>query len=275
MNSPFERKLDEKQVELMDNFNCSETLLHLAVEFIRDLQKSEEWPDHVVQSQVDQQKPDLYTLLESVTALRQEISLQGRSFHQLEQTLKQLTECPDSSKSLDENLLLLTQHVEKMEKEIYSLTSQSLKSEREAGREEGRHEAFSLLLDPLLDTHDQLRRLEEQNVSRVEQKNSWFFARFGKKREEDFLHLISLSLKKISQRLDTMNVISIAQCGMEFNPSTMKAVETEQSDSTSNHLVSEIYRQGYIHEERVIRFAEVKVTVPTINENSNNEHKKY
>ncbi len=261
MDNQYNQQTNNFSNNKFDEMAFSEELVHQAIDFLKHLQQPEACPEGVVLPKDELAGPDLYTLLESLISLRSEISLQGRSFHQLEQTLKQFMESIQLPKDREDDLLSIDQRLEEIRSSIQSQSRQSLQTERKAGQEEGRRETFTKLIEPLLDTHDQLRRLEEQNLRRIQQSRSWLSFIFKKDRNQEFLQLVTLSLKKMNQRLNTLNVIPVARYGMEFDPSTMKAIETEVTDTATGNQVIEIYRQGYIHEEQVIRFAEVKVAL--------------
>jgi molecular chaperone GrpE (heat shock protein) len=226
------------------------------------LQEREPWPEGVVQATGETENPDLYTLLEGMTALRQEISLQGRSFHNLEQALGQLFEGRQPSEVMEEKILSLSNGFSVLQTMLESVSFQLLGETQKEGREEGRQQAFRSLIDPLLDTHDQLRRWVEQNRIRLEKGWRWRIWFSGRKLLKESLDVARLCEKKLSQRLDSLGVAPIARVGAEFNPETMKAVAMVESSEQQTDTVLEVYRQGYAVQGRVLRFAEVKVACP-------------
>ena len=206
-------------------------------------------------------QPDLYSLFEAMTSLRQEISLQGRSFHQLEQTLGQFLKQSSQDGLLLEQVTAIKDNVDYVQRLTEGLISLQGGKDREAEKQEGFRKAFDYLIDSLLDTHDQFRRMDEQ-VQQRKQRKGWFSFLKKNTTPDDLHQSINLTLKKLNQRLDSVAVVPIAHEGIPFDPHTMKAVEIEESTSQPPNTVLAIFRQGYIHEDRVLRFAEVKVSSP-------------
>ena len=237
-------------------------LLHFAKEFLSKIQESETLPDGVPNNPEEEiQHPDLYSFFESMTALRQEISLQGRSFHQLEQTLNKFAEQTSQESIRTEELSSIKNEIYATQKLLLEITAQNGFTNREQEKQDNFRKAIDYLIEPLLDTHDQFRRLEEQH-RKVPAKKHWFSFRSHDARKDNLHQTISLTFKKLNQRLDSIAVSPIAHIGIPFDPRTMKAVEMEDSTTQEPNTIIEIFRQGYIHEDRVIRFAEVKVATP-------------
>jgi len=226
-----------------DNVHNPETLLTAAKELIDQLQHSESDVEGLAEFDQDEQQPDLYTLLEGLTALRQEISLQGRTFHEFQQPLSQYLEKTQTQTS-----------------SIETFMARVKSQEKEEGYEDGFHEAFNFLIDPLLDTHDQFRRMNEQFQSRLKSRKKWlgFFQNTNELKQVQ--QSVELTLKKLNQRMQTMQIVPVARVGGAFEPQVMKAVELEPTSTMKPDHVVEIFRQGYRHQDRVLRFAEVKVS---------------
>ncbi len=241
-----------------------ELLKTAAAELLKRLQEPESWPEELIHPEDESpEKPDVYTLFEALTALRQEISMQGRAFHKLEQSLSQTLTIPERVQSVEEQMLSFQEAFIQLQTTIESSASQALAAERQSGRDEGWKEAFDSFIDPLLDTHDQLYRLVERNQQRSQQRKGWFPWPMTKSDSGELLETLRLSLKKMDQRLSVFGVTPLAKVSMEFNPETMKAVEMIQSNELPGNTVVEIYRQGYQKDGRTLRFAEVKVACPS------------
>jgi len=239
----------------------NEALTVAVAKFLRQIQEPESCPEGLAPENGESPNPDLYTLLENMASLRREISLQGRSFHQSQQALDRLLKESENWRPADVDISVFSQQMAQLQKSVDSWASASFDAMRKTGREEGRREVLTTLIDPFLDIHDQLRRLEEAHVRR-DDLSLWQRFRGVHPCLEDFQNTVSLSGKRIGQRLHSVGISPIARNGMEFNPNTMKAVDMVESRSCDKATVIEIYRQGYTYEEQILRFAEVKVVCP-------------
>ena len=182
---------------------------------------------------------DLYSIWAAVTALTQEIKLQGRSFKQLSETLAPLAD----------------------------LAPQLPEMHREA-QERARRE----MLDVLLDLRDRLGRgLEAARVSQAKMRESlesgWvarLLARHKALRQafEAVAALregCALSLDRLDEVLAQFDVREIVCQGEPFHPGSMHAVDVEETEQAAEGTVVEVYRAGYEWKGEVYRPAQVKV----------------
>lgn len=182
---------------------------------------------------------DLYSIWAAVTALTQEIKLQGRSFKQLSETLAPLAD----------------------------LAPQLPEMQRQA-QEDARRE----MLDVLLDLRDRLGRgLEAARISRAKMResleSSWaarLLARHKALRQafESVAALqegCGLSLGRLNEVLAQFDVREIVCQGEPFDPSSMHAVDVVESEQAAEGTVVEVYRAGYEWKGKVYRPAQVKV----------------
>jgi molecular chaperone GrpE len=182
---------------------------------------------------------DLYSIWAAITALTQEIKLQGRSFKQLSETLAPLAD----------------------------LAPQLPEMHREA-QERARRE----MLDVLLDLRDRLGRgLEAARVSQAKMRESlesgWavrLLARHKVLRQA--LEAVSalkegytLSLDRLDEVLAQFDVRKIDCQGEPFDPGSMHAVDVEETEQAAEGTVVEVYRAGYEWKGEVYRPAQVKV----------------
>ncbi len=229
--------------EALEGVEKQETLLAAAADVIRSLQQTEMSVEGLADSDSDEQQLDLYTLLEGLTALRQEVSLQGRTFHELEQKLSQHLEQTKHQLSVTESYMAQTHsHL------------------KDAAYDEGFRDAFHIVVDPLLDTHDQFRRMNDQFQNRLKSRQKWrgFFQNTNELKQVQ--QSVLLTLKKLDQRLESLQIVPVAKVDGAFDPQEMKAVELESTNAMKPDCVVQIFRQGYRYEDRVLRFAEVKVS---------------
>ena len=182
---------------------------------------------------------DLYSIWAAVTALTQEIKLQGRSFKQLSETLAPLAD----------------------------LAPQLPEMQRQA-QEGARRE----MLDVLLDLRDRLGRgLEAARISQAKMRESlesgWaarLLARHKALRQafESVAALqegCALSLGRLNEVLAQFDVREIVRQGEPFDPSSMHAVDVVETEQAAEGTVVEVYRAGYEWKGKVYRPAQVKV----------------
>ena len=184
-------------------------------------------------------RSDLYSMWAAMTALTQEVKLQGRSFKQLSETLAPLA----------------------------NLAPELPEMERQA-QERARRE----VLDVLLDLRDRLARGLDQVRAAREKMNdsmhsSWtarLLARIGAFRrafetpaalEEAY----QMNLERLDDTLAQFDVLEIACDGQPFDAKLMDAVDVEETDRRAEGTVLEVYRAGYEWKGEVHRPAHVKV----------------
>lgn len=182
---------------------------------------------------------DLYSIWATVTALTQEVKLQGRSFKQLSETLAPVAE----------------------------LAPQLTEIEREA-RETARRE----MLDVLLDLRDRLRRglnaARESSAKISESSGSGWLARLLSRQAA--LHQATeavtaiekgyqMSLERLNDVLADFDVREIECQGKVFDPSSMDAVDVMETNQAEEGVVVEVYRAGYEWKGELYRPAQVKV----------------
>jgi molecular chaperone GrpE (heat shock protein) len=183
---------------------------------------------------------DSYTLWTAMTALTQEIKLQGRAFQELNRTLAAQTE------KIAEEL-----------RAVYAERERGL--QREAERRSRRE-----VLSGLIDLRDRLGRGLE-SVRARDREVAWW-RRFYRKRHEtpDALSALirgyELGLERLDQTLDEFNAREIRCLGEMFDPRRMNAIDSEESAAVPEGAVLEVYRSGYEWNGEIFRPAQVKVS---------------
>jgi molecular chaperone GrpE len=190
---------------------------------------------------------DSYALWAAVTALTQEVKLQGRAFLELNRTLEAQT-----SRLLEE---VRAAHAER-ERHL----------QREAERR-CRREALSALID----LRDRLgrgresaraRELEAQKAARA----GWLkrvFSRPDRSAVETIDALVrgyELGVERLDQTLGEFHAREIQCEGEMFDPRRMNAIDSEESSVFPEGAVLEVYRSGYEWNGEVFRPAQVKVS---------------
>ena len=180
--------------------------------------------------------PDLFSLLSQLTALTRETQLQGRATNrlhtQLGETLGKLTE-QQSNPAPPE------------------VIAQKLAEARRETRRE--------MLAELLEVRDRFTRSLDEAQRRLNGL-SGLRARFGQRPVlEAVLAGNSLARERLDDLLRRLDVHEIACQNKPFDPSLMRATEVSQTTTAAPGTVLEIIRPGYTCNDRVLRFAEVKV----------------
>jgi len=201
---------------------------------------------------------DLYSLWEAMTALTQEVRLQGRTFKQLNETLSQ------SAQSLEASA------AEARGGEEDAPAQPSRIHQAEAGQPRKREIHFPL--NVLLDLRDRVERgantarnaAEELAPKRLPLWARWLGvgARYAGHAQEILTalsHGYSLTLDSLDEMLVDSSVSRIACQGQIFDPQRMTAVDIEETSSVPEGTVVEVYRNGYEWNGEVYRTAQVKV----------------
>jgi molecular chaperone GrpE len=201
---------------------------------------------------------DLYSLWAALTALTQEIKLQGRAFRQLSDTLTPMADLPATLPALLEN----------------ATKGRSGDGERDRTlQREAEQRARQNVLDLLLDLRDRLER-GTKSVREAEtgiagaRPSNWRMRLFGPGSEQlrharETLAALergyTLGLDRLDQALGDFEVRPIPAMGRPFDPRLMNAIETEETGTVPDGTVLEVYRNGYEWNGKVYRPAQVKV----------------
>jgi molecular chaperone GrpE len=185
---------------------------------------------------------DAYSVWAAVTALTQEVKLQGRSFKELNTTLD-------------------TQASRMTERERDELQRES---ERRCRKE---------FLGLIIDLRDRLRRgwesvqASETQLAKAEAPRGWR-ARLFPPPDNNAAAAVFEALKKgyelgldrLDQTLEEYNAREIPCEGQPFDPRRMNAIDREESSAIPEGTVIEVYRSGYEWNGEVFRPAQVKVS---------------
>lgn len=220
------------------------------------LQRLEEWLDKVLKQEEPPQgidaevlaetagtaeepaeedaRSDAYALWSSMTALTQEVRLQGRTF-------KQLTE---------------------------ALASDPRQRDREREiRQEAERRSRKEMLGTLLDLRDSLergldavRRGREAPQPLMRRVLLRLAGQAGQPAAVEALEKgYRLTVERLDQALEEMNVRPIECQGRPFDPQRMNAVDIEETTAHPEGSVIEVYRSGYEWNGEIFRTAQVKV----------------
>jgi molecular chaperone GrpE len=204
---------------------------------------------------------DFYSMWAAVTALTQEVRLQGRAFKQIGSSLEAAAGIPEAVAELGRAAGQARQERQERERTL----------EREAGQR-----ATKAILDSLLAQRESLTRgLESVRLAGGEAPAPGFLARWFAAAEIERARQAAvesvaaletgyrLSLEKLDELLGRMDVQPVHCLGQPFDPVAMNAVDIGETETTPEGTVLAVYRMGYRWRGEVFRPAEVKVARPS------------
>jgi molecular chaperone GrpE len=217
---------------------------------------------------------DLHSTWSALTALTQEIKLQGRAF-------KQLSDKMEPFAGLDESIdRLLAAHkdalsdVRRIATEGRTDRTQRESELKREAHDRARREIIGIITDirdrlilGQRSAHESQRKLNEyRNSLRLDKFTIGKFL-FGKTADKNHMLDIVNSLKKgyrmgldrIDEALQQLGVNEIICEGKPFDPRKMNAVDIEETAAVPDGIVLEIYRTGYMIDTDVLQTAKVKV----------------
>jgi molecular chaperone GrpE len=185
-------------------------------------------------------RADSYALWSAMTALTQEVKLQGRAFKELNDTLG-----AETNRAVEE----VRAACQERERDL----------ERDAHRR-CRKEALNVLID----MRDRLARGVESARPAAPLHVGWLDRMLGRRpvpdpRVEALIKGYELTLDRLDQALADYNAREITCAGLAFDPRRMNAVDREESSAVPEGTVLEVYRSGYEWNGEVFRPAQVKV----------------
>ncbi len=202
---------------------------------------------------------DLYELYSALTVLSGEVRLQGRAFKVLSDGMAPLGGVEPTLAALAESQAQVLHGVEQLTEEQMRVRLSPLPD-------------AAALLDVLLDLYDRLQRTVQtldEGTGQLPQEGKgmrrpiWFGWRKRLRNMEQSVMALRegqrLMLSRLEAALMQWNIQATAETGDMFDPLTMTAVEVEQVAEEVAGSVLEVYRCGYMIDDRVIRTAQVKV----------------
>jgi molecular chaperone GrpE len=214
-----------------------ETLLRQFTQWLDQALASEDAPrgipEELLVAGAEPQGGDLYSLQAAITALTQEVKLQGRSFKQLSEAVSPMASLAPSISSLVED---------------------------------ARQQACQDVIEILLDLRDRLVRGEEtarQAAAALPVRPRWWP---GAADREKALSIVAamregyeLTTGRVDEILGSYDVREIACDGEIFDARSMHAIGTEETDAVAEGTVVEVCRRGYEWNGEVFRPAQVRV----------------
>ena len=212
---------------------------------------------------------DLHSTWSAMTALTQEIKLQGRAF-------KQLSEKMVPFAGLDESIdkLLATHREALSDARRIAEEGRSDRTQRESelkhqAQDRARRELIGVIVEIRNSLIISLRSVAESEWKLKEYRNWNRLKKFliNKSAHQNHMLEIVSSLKKgyrmgldrINEALQQLGVNEIRCEGQPFDPRMMNAVDIEETGDVADGTVLEVYRTGYMIGTKVLQPARVKV----------------
>ena len=222
---------------------------------------------------------DTYATWGAMTALTQEIKLQGRAFRELKNDLAPLSTLGSTLGPSLDNLSAAHRDAVSDAGKVADLAHTVLADRKKALRTEADLRARNEVLNVLLDTRERLIiGLKSTEESRLELESgvtkNWFRKRrTGKKADIMQAVDIILSLKKgyrlglerLDETILKWGVAEIPCQGKPFDPNLMTAVDMEEREDILDGTVVEVFRTGYTLNHETLRPAQVKVARAPMN----------
>jgi molecular chaperone GrpE len=190
-----------------------------------------------------------YALWAAMTALSQEVKLQGRAFKELAATLDS-----QPARIGDEIRAAYREREHDIQRE----------AERRCRKE---------ILGSLIDLRDRLERglqSAKQSAAEISRASGrgWRARLFGNPSADlaqaplaAVIRGYELGLECLDQILESFNARSISALGQSFDPRRMNAIDRQESQAVPEGTVLDVYRTGYEWNGDVFRPAQVKVSV--------------
>ena len=212
---------------------------------------------------------DLHSTWSALTALTQEIKLQGRAFKQLSEKIAPFT---GMETMIDK--LLATHREALSDARRIAEEGRADRTEREtdlkrAARQRARRELIGVITE-LRDSLTIGLRSAVESQRKMKEHPKWRrLKKFFNHRSTDENHMLEIvnSLKKgyqmgldrIDEALQPLGVTEIVCDGKPFDPRVMQAADIEETGEVPDGTVLEVYRTGYMMDAEVLQPAQVKV----------------
>lgn len=180
----------------------------------------------------DDAAPDLYTLLAQMTALTREVQLQGRAANRMSAEVSQLVQ------------------------ELGSFTEGQLATRVSAARRDAQVD----LLGELLEIRERFARAGDEARKRLDSFRGLFTRLGSRPVVEALLRGNEIALERLDETLRRHGVHEIVCESQPFDPSSMRAIETEARADVPPGMVTDVVRRGYRSADRILRYAEVRIS---------------
>ena len=182
--------------------------------------------------------PTLYEFFAALSALRQEVKLQGRSTQNVGRTVEALTDAIRSEAAEKERVLARAA------------------ADPTSGISAARKEAEGPLVVEILDLRESIALTSDAADRIALPHRPW------RRRTLRALDRLRAAQRMLMDRADDvlrrLNLLPVAKPGDTFDSACMRAAAVSTTGAASGTVLS-VFRQGYRHEGRIVRVAEVEV----------------
>ncbi len=214
-------------------------------------------------------KNDIYSTWGAITALTQEVKLQGRAFRELSNDFGSLSELRASVDNLAGAHKDAVADARGMAESAHSVLTghkNDLKIEADV---RARHEVVNVLLDTRERLIIGLKSTKESRQRLDGRGNPNWLHKWLNAKNQDVKHALdivaslekgyNLGLDRLDETMQRFGVFEIPCEGKPFDPKVMTAVDMEERTDISDGTVLEVFRTGYATDNEIIRAAEVRV----------------
>jgi len=212
---------------------------------------------------------DLHSTWSAMTALTQEIKLQGRAFKQLSEKMAPFTGLDSTIDKLIATHREALSDLRRIAEEIRNDRTERESELKLAARSHVRRELIGVITEIRDSLTIGLRSAAESQRKLKEHPKGSRLKKFIIHRSADHHHMLEIvsSLKKgyqmgldrIDDALQPLGVTEIVCDGKFFDPKVMKAADIEETGKVPDGTVLEVYRTGYMIDAEILQPAEVKV----------------
>jgi len=214
-------------------------------------------------------KHDLYSTWSSITALTQEIKLQGRAFKRLGDKLEPLSGIGESIDMLLESQKVAQAGPAQLAGEVPKARTEGAYECLQDGKKRARREILNILIDIRDRLVLGLRPVRENRQKIDEYLDSNLLSRILSRQRVLTDHMLDivkslekgyrLSLERLDEAMQQFGISEITCEEQPFDPRTMKVVDIEETAGIPDGTVLEVYRTGYMMDNEVLYPAHVKV----------------
>jgi len=214
-------------------------------------------------------KDDLYSTWSAMTALTQEVKLQGRAFRALSDELNALSGLGASVEKLAETHRDAVADARDMAERAHAVLTGHKNDLKIEANARARHEVINVLIDirerliiGLRSTKESQRKLDaHENPNRL--KKLFHGKNPGIEYASEIISSLrkgyGLGLDRLDETMRQFGVFAISCEDKPFDPNVMSAVDIEENTDVSDGTVLEVYRTGYATDTEIIQPAQVKV----------------
>ena len=212
---------------------------------------------------------DLHSTWSAMTALTQEIKLQGRAFKQLSEKMAPFTGLEAMIDKLHTTHREALSDVRRIAEEGRTDRTERETELKRTAHQRARRELIGVITELRDSLTIGLRSAVESQRKMEEHAKRRRLKKFFIHRSADHSHMLEivgalkkgyqLGLDRLDETLQPLGVTEIVCDGKPFDPRVMQAADIEETGEVPDGTVLEVYRTGYMIDTEVLQPAQVKV----------------